>query len=250
MTSLDGRVAVITGAGRGLGLDYAKRFAADGVAVALADVDLDGAKRGADEIVKTGARALAVQCDVTDLASCEAMTERVSNEFGSLDILVNNAAIWGDLEAGDILDTDPEYWDFVMGVNLKGALLCTRAVVPTMRKQGRGRVINISSIGSRMAGGVYSVSKLALNQLTFSTAASVSDDGITVNGVAPGPIYNEATQRQVQEEHFDRLVGQLMIKRAGTGNDMYGAIRWLASDDAEWVTGQTIYVNGGFLSTF
>ncbi len=250
MTNFEGRVALITGAGRGLGLEYAKRFAEDGAAVALADVDFEGAKQGAAEIEASGARALPVQCDVTDLASCEAMVKRVAGELGSLDILVNNAAIWGDLEAGNVLEIDPDYWDFVMGVNVKGAMLCTRAVVPTMREQGRGRVINISSIGSRMAGGVYGVSKLALNQLTFSTASVVGDDGITVNAVAPGPIYNEATQRQVPREHFDRLVGQLMIKRAGTGDDMYGAIRWLASDDAEWVTGQTIYVNGGFLSAF
>ncbi len=246
----EGQVAVITGAARGLGLDYARRLAADGATVVLADVDEAGASKGAGEISSAGGRAIALACDVTDPDASSALAARVVSELGRIDVLVNNAGIWGDLEAAEILDIQPDYWDFVMGVNVKGCWLCTRAVAPQMREQGRGRIINMSSIGSRMASGVYGVSKLALNQLTWTTAAALGDHGVTVNAVAPGPIYNEATQRQVAREHFDRLIEQTMIKRAGTGKDMYGAIRWLASDDAEWVTGQTIYVNGGFMGVF
>jgi 3-oxoacyl-[acyl-carrier protein] reductase len=251
MALFDGRVAIVTGAARGLGRDYARFFAEDGAAVALADVNAEGARQAAKELAASGARALGIECDVTDLRSAEALAERVSGELGRIDILVNNAGIWGDLDMRrGVLDTDPDYWDFVMGVNLKGAWLCTRAVVPAMRAQRRGRIVNMSSIGSRMPAGVYGISKLAMHQLTFSSASEVAADGITVNGVAPGTIYNEATQRQVPKEAFDQLVEGNLIRRAGTSRDMYGAIRWLASDDAEWVTGQTIYVNGGRFSLF
>jgi NAD(P)-dependent dehydrogenase (short-subunit alcohol dehydrogenase family) len=165
---------------------------------------------------------------------------------------VNNAGIWGDLEGSfeSVLDTDPDYWDLVMRVNTKGALLASRAVVPGMRERGWGRIVNISSIGSRMAGGVYGVSKLALNQLTYAISAVVGDSGITCNAVAPGAIWNEATQRQVPAEFFEALIQPNHIKRAGTSKDMFGAIRWLCTDDAEWVTGQVLYVNGGFFSAF
>jgi 3-oxoacyl-[acyl-carrier protein] reductase len=247
----DGKVAIVTGAARGLGRDYARFFAQDGAAVALADVNGSGAREAAEELTSAGARAIGVECDVTDPASADALAERAAKEFGRIDVLINNAGIWGDLDMRrGVLDTDPDYWDFVMGVNLKGAWLCTRAVIPVMRAQRWGRIVNMSSIGSRMAGGVYGVSKLAMHQLTFSSASEVASDGITINGVAPGTIYNEATQRQVPPEAFEQLVAGNLIKRAGTSRDMYGAIRWLASDDAEWVTGQTIYVNGGRFSLF
>jgi 3-oxoacyl-[acyl-carrier protein] reductase len=180
------------------------------------------------------------------------MAERVVDELGGIDILVNNAGIWGDLVGthDSVLDTDPDYWDFVMGVNLKGALLCSAAAVPAMAAGGWGRIVNISSIGARIAGGVYGVSKLALNQLTYSISAAVGAQGITCNAVAPGAIWNEATQRQVPAEMFEHLIAPLHIKRPGTSRDMYGAIRWLCSDDAAWNTGQVLYVNGGFSSTF
>ena len=119
-----------------------------------------------------------------------------------------------------------------------------------MRAQRWGRIINISSMGAHMASGVYGVSKLAVNQLTFALASEVGVDGITVNAVAPGTIDNEATQRQVDAAPLQGLIAKNAVKRAGTGDDLYGTIRYLASDDAEWVTGQTLLVNGGFSTRF
>jgi 3-oxoacyl-[acyl-carrier protein] reductase len=249
MGLFDGKVAIITGAARGLGRDYARFFVQDGAGVVLGDISAAGVQESARELQAAG-KALGVLLDVTNLSSAEQMAEQAVKTFGRIDILVNNAAIWGDLQQDPLLETDPGYWDSVMAVNLKGALLCSRAVVPFMRRQGGGRIVNISSGGAYKAGGVYSVSKLALNQLTYSLAQQVADAGITCNGIAPGPIYTEASQRHYSPQAFDQIVQQGMIKRAGTSKDVYGCIRYLCSDDAAWVTAQTIYVNGGSMSRF
>lgn len=248
--SLKGRVAIVTGSARGLGRDYAQFFVADGAKVVIADVLGDAAEDTAAEIRNGGGEAIAVTADVTDLASCENMAKAASDAFGRIDILVNNAAIWGDLESTPCLETDPKYWDLVLAVNLKGPLLCTRAVAPYMKEKKWGRIVNISSMGALMPGNAYGVSKLALNHLTWSISKELGDFGITVNGVGPGATYNEATANQVPEEAFKMLVGQQAIKRGGTSADQFGAIRHLCSDEAEWFTGQTMYVNGGFNVSF
>jgi 3-oxoacyl-[acyl-carrier protein] reductase len=253
VSKLEGRVAVVTGAASGIGAGIAVAFAREGADIVVADkASREAAADVIAAIVGHGREALYVRTDVSDEASVRAMADEAIARFGRVDILVNNAGIWGDLQGGfeSILDTEPDYWDFVMGVNLKGAYLCSRAVVPKMREQGWGRIVNMSSIGSRMAGGVYGVSKLGLNQLTFATSNAVAESGITCNAVAPGPIWNEATQKQVPAEFFDQLIMPLHIKRPGTSTDMYGAIKWLCTDDAAWHTGQTMYVNGGFFSIF
>lgn len=249
MGYFDGKVAIITGAARGLGFDYARFFLKDGAHVVLGDINCAGVQEAALSLQASG-RTLGVCLDVTDVDSTQAMAQDVLKTFGHADILVNNAAIWGDLQQSPLLETDPEYWDKVMSTNLKGPLLCCRALVPLMRQRGWGRIINISSGGAYKPGGVYSVSKLALNQLTYSLAQEVADSGITCNGIAPGPVYTEATQRQYSPEAFEQLVQQGMIKRAGTSGDMYGCMRYLCSKDASWMTGQTLYVNGGSMSRF
>jgi 3-oxoacyl-[acyl-carrier protein] reductase len=251
--ALKGKVAVVTGAARGLGRDYAELLADDGAAVVLADIDGDGASQSARALVDRGARAIGVTVDVTDLDSASAMIDAAERELGGVDILINNAALWGDLERGmeGILDNDPDNFRRVLDVNLVGVFVCSKAVVPAMRRRGAGRIVNISSIGAWMAGGPYGVSKLAVNQLTFAAATQLAADGITVNAVAPGMIDNEATQRQVPRELFGAMLQSMVpARRAGTSADMYSAIRWLCSDEASYVTGQVVSPNGGSHARF
>jgi NAD(P)-dependent dehydrogenase (short-subunit alcohol dehydrogenase family) len=245
MTFTD-KAVVVTGAGRGLGREYAESFARDGASVVIADVDHDTAESTAADIRGAGGKAIAVDVDVTSKASVDELIEKTVREFGGVHVVVNNAGIWGDLQRAKLTEIDPDYWDFVMAANLKGPLLCSAAAVPTMREQGWGRIINISSIGAWRPSGVYGVSKLGLVQLTHAMATEVGVDGITINAIAPGTINNEATQKQVPPAVIEKLVGQNAVKRPGTAADLYGMMRYLCSDDAGWVTGQTFAVDGGF----
>lgn len=199
MTERVDRVVVVTGAGRGLGREYARMFAAEGRRVVLADIDGEAAAAGAEDIAASGAEAIGVEVDVTDPEGTAALAEATLSEWGRIDVLVNNAAVWGDLEPAPVTEIDPDYWDRVMAVNLKGPLLCARAVLPTMRASGFGRVVNVSTMGAYMRSGVYGTSKMALNHLTWNLAHEAGE-GVTVNAVAPGPIDNEATRRQVGEQ--------------------------------------------------
>jgi NAD(P)-dependent dehydrogenase (short-subunit alcohol dehydrogenase family) len=253
MGLFDGKIAIVTGAARGLGRDYAEFLSADGAAVVIADLDAQGAETAAKELGSAGAQAHAVTVDITDEASALDLVADTARTFGGVDFLVNNAALWGDLEhMGDgVLDNPVDYFRRVVDVNLTGTFIASKAVVPAMRERGGGRIVNISSIGAWMSGGPYGITKLALHQLTYACAMQLAGDGITVNAVAPGMIYNEATQRQVPEEVFAGMVEAMVpLKRAGTSRDMYGAIRWLCSDDAAFVTGQVISPNGGSHARF
>lgn len=248
--SVAGRTVIVTGAARGLGRDYAGMFAAEGASVLLADLDAQSVGDAAAAISETvpGARVGSVVADVTDPAQTEAMAAAALDAFGRIDVLVNNAGIWGDLERSPLLETAPDYWDLVMAVNLRGPLLCTQAVVGAMREARWGRIINISSMGAYMPAGVYGVSKLGLNQLTFALATELGPSGITVNAVAPGPIDNEATRLQVPPKGIQKMIHGTAVGRMGTAADLFGMIRFLATEEAGWITGQTFGVNGGFSS--
>ena len=245
--SLEGKVVIVTGSARGLGRDYAQFFAREGASVVVADKLTEQAIEVAEKINAAGRKALSVPLDVTDPAAAREMARRTVDKFGRIDGLINNAGIWGDLTNSPAIDTDPAYWDLVMAVNVKGPLLCAQAVAPIMKERKYGRIVNISSMGAYMRGGVYCVSKLALNSVTWQLAGELGAYNITVNGIGPGAIWNEATQRQLQDKAiFDQLIAMNCIKRPGTSSDIYAAMRFLMSDEAEWVTGQTILVNGGF----
>lgn len=248
--SVADRVVIVTGAARGLGRDYARMFAAEGAAVVLADLDSSSVQEAAQAISADvpDAPVAAVATDVTDPAQTEAMAAAALDAFGRIDVLINNAGIWGDLEPAPAVETAPHYWDLVMAVNLRGPLLCTQAVVGAMRQARWGRIINISSMGAYMPAGVYGVSKLGLNQLTFALATELGPSGITVNAVAPGPIDNEATRSQVPPKGIQKMIDGTAVKRMGTAADLFGMIRFLATEEAGWITGQTFGVNGGFSS--
>lgn len=247
---LEDRVALVTGAGRGIGRDYALGFAADGAAVVVADIDVAGAEAVAAQAREGGARALAVTVDVADEGSVEAMAAAALKEFGHVDILVNNAGLWGDLQILPLPTTPWDYWQTVFNVNVGGAFLCARALLPGMRERKWGRIINQSSAGAYMVpGGLYSVTKLALNGLTAQLAFEVGGDGVTVNGLAPGLIDTDASRKQVPKEFMDMILNMTPVRRPGTGAaDLYPMVRYLCGDEAGWVTGQTFLVNGGFLS--
>ncbi len=244
------KVAVVTGAARNLGRDYASFFVADGARVVVADIDEAGARQAAAELSTPNRPALGIGVDITDESSAETAVRTITKEFGGIDILVNNAGLWGDLALSSVLTTGVDYWRTVIDVNLTGAFIMSRAVAPVMQRRGWGRIVHITSQGAWKPGGAYSVSKLALHSLSYGLAAELASAGITVNCVAVGPTFNEATQRHLDRATFDRGLQANLIKRAGTSADMYAAIRYLCSDDASFVTAQVLSPNGGQVPQF
>lgn len=240
------KTALITGAAAGIGAAIAKRLARDGIAVAVLDLDLAGATGTADEIRTSGGTALAVQASIADRAQVREALARVREELGPVTILVNNAGITGVVPFLELTD---EQWDRMMEVNLKGTFIVTQEVVPDMIAAGWGRIVNISSSSAqsgaaRMAH--YSASKGGIIALTKTLAQELGPHGITVNNIPPrfvmGTIMSEAT---LGEEVRRRMIEAGPIKRAGRPEDIAGACAWLVSEEAGYVTGQTIGVNGG-----
>jgi NAD(P)-dependent dehydrogenase (short-subunit alcohol dehydrogenase family) len=244
------KVVLITGAARGLGRDYASFFARDGARVVIADIDTSAAEKAAADLTARACLALGVHVDITDENSANDAVGSIVGEFGSIDILVNNAGLWGDLRRTSLLETSVDYWRTVIDVNLTGAFIMSRAVAPIMQERGWGRVVHISSQGAWKPGGPYSVSKLALHSLAYGLAAELAPAGITVNSIAVGPTFNEATQKQLSREAFERGLQANLIKRAGTSADMYAAIRYLCSEEASFVTAQVLSPNGGQFPQF
>jgi NAD(P)-dependent dehydrogenase (short-subunit alcohol dehydrogenase family) len=244
---LDGRVAIVTGAGRGLGRTISVGVAAAGATVVAADLDAEGAQITAEAISSQGGSALALSVDVADEGSVQGMVEAALRQFGQIDILVNNAALYGDLERKPFTDISVKEWDRVIGVNLRGPWLCTRAVFPAMADKHYGRVVNISSAvffsGSPMWAH-YVSSKGGVIGLTRALAKEVGTHGITVNAVAPGFTMTEASRALIEDaEQYG--VGRGAIQRAEVPEDVVGTVVFLASPGSEFITGQTIVVDGG-----
>ena len=238
---LAGRVVVVTGAARGLGRDYARFFAADGANVVLADVK--GTEGAAAEASEAGPRCIGVELDVTDRASADAMVAHTVAELGRLDVLVNNAGLWRGLNEAGLLACPPDVWTAAWAVNVTGTLHCYQAAVPVMVEHGWGRVVNVSSMASLNGGNPYGLTKHAVEHMTAGMAREVGEHGITVNCIAPGISAFEAARGQL--DHADEIVGRSAVKRLGTSRDLYEAMAYLCGDDASWVTGQTLRVDGG-----
>ena len=242
---LSGRTAVVTGAGRGLGEAIALRFAGEGAAVMINDMDPQTAQATAERITREGGRAAVCVGSVTDEAVARELMERAIAAFGSLDILVNNAGITRDKLLRDMSIED---WDAVLNLNLRATFLCSKLATPAMVSQGWGRVINMSSrahLGNKGQTN-YSASKAGVIGFTRSLSMELGKFGVTANCIAPGII---ATPGVTSLPHYDRLVERvaptLPIPRLGKPEDVAGVAAFLASDDAEYITGEVIHVSGG-----
>ncbi|HQA22553.1 MAG TPA: 3-oxoacyl-ACP reductase family protein [Rhodoglobus sp.] len=242
----ESRVVLITGAGGGLGRAFAEGFAAQGDRVVVADIDGPGAERTVEVLVGRGAEALAVTVDVTSAESVRAMVDSLIARFGRLDVVVNNAAIYATLTRTPFTDIDPAEWDRVMGVNAKGTWLVSAAAFPHLTSPG-GRIINIAS-ATVMSGSPlwmhYVASKAAVIGMTRVMAREVGAAGVTVNAIAPGFTLTEASLGLLEDAETYG-VDRGTIKRAGQPDDIVGTALFLASDQAGYLTGQTIVVDGG-----
>jgi len=242
--SLNGKIALVTGAAQGIGRDIALGLAKDGADVAICDVNLEAAQKTTGDIEAMGRKSLALKANVASSADVTAMIDQVVEKFGRIDILVNNAGITRD---GLILRMKDEDWDLVLSINLKGAFLCTKSALKYMTKQRSGTIINIASIVGAMgnAGQAnYVASKAGLIGLTKTIAREYSNRNVTANAVAPGFIDTAMTQALTDQVRAD-LAKQIPLGRLGSSEDVANAVRFLASPSAAYITGQVIHVNGG-----
>jgi len=241
----DGKVAVVTGAARGIGETYAHRLAAEGAAVVVADIDEAGAAAVAEAITQAGGTAMAVTVDVSDPASAEAMAAAAVEQLGGIDLLVNNAAIYGGRQIDLLLTVDWDYYRRFMAVNMDGALICIRACWEHMAARGGGAIVNQSSTAAWMYAGFYGLAKVGVNGITQQLAHELGGSNIRINAIAPGPTDTEATREVVPESIVRDLVKGLALKRQGTPDDMADMLLFLLSDQASWITGHIFNVDGG-----
>lgn len=247
---LKGRVAIVTGAARGIGQVYCLALAREGANIVAADI-LSCAKTVA-QVQQAGGEALGVTTDVADAQSTQAMAAETLQRFGRIDILVDNAAVYGGLKLTPFQEIPEAEWDRVMAVNVKGLWLCCKAVIPAMKLQGKGKIINISSDTIWMGVPLflhYVASKGAVFAFTRALARELSGTGIAVNTITPGYTMTKAAQGLADPETVSRLrawvVDQQIIKRSQEPADLAGTVVFLASDNSDFITGQTINVNGG-----
>ncbi len=239
------KVAIVTGAGGGIGQSYAEALARAGAAVVVADINMQGADRVVAGITADGGRAIAVPVDVSDPDSAAAMADRTAAEFGGIDYLINNAAIFGGMKLDMLLTVDWSYYKKFMSVNLDGALICTRAVYKTMAERGGGAIVNQSSTAAWLYANYYGLAKAGINSLTQQLSRELGWQNIRINAIAPGPIDTEANRTTTPQQIVADIVSRIPLSRMGQPEDLVGMCLFLLSDDARWITGQIFNVDGG-----
>lgn len=244
---LQGRITAITGGALGIGRATARLFAAEGATVALGDVEIDGAETVAKEITDSGGRAIAVRVDVGDASQVQAFVDRIVADFGRLDVMFANAGI---AHSAPFLDHPEAQWDRVLRVNLTGVFLCCQAAARQMVRQGGGRIVTTASINGfrgveNLVG--YNAAKAGVIELTKTMAVELAKHHITVNAIAPAQIDTRLT-RSLPEEARERRVQRIPMGRFGDVDEVARAALFLASDDASYVTGHTLAVDGGYLA--
>ncbi len=240
-----GKSVIITGAGQGIGQQYARAFAEAGANVAIVDLKGEAAAKVAGEI---GDAALAVPTDVSDKTSVQAMVASVLDRFGRVDVLVNNAAIFSTHKMKPFEQIDVDEFDKVMAVNARGVFLCCQAVAAPMRKQGRGKIINISSsvvVTGRPNYAHYIASKGAVIGMTRAMATELGPDNINVNAISPHGIVTEIPRETIREDQWDAIIAAQALKRKGSPQDMIGSVMFLASQQSDYMTGQTLNLDAG-----
>lgn len=251
MSRFGGKVVAVTGGASGIGEAAVRRFVAEGARVAFADRDRQRGERVAAELAKTGAEALFVEADVGDEAAALGFVEEAVQRLGQLDVLVNNAGI---RLYQTVVDASAESWDALLAVNLKSYAYCAKGAIPAMRRAGGGSIVNVASVRSVVAGGntlQYDTAKAAVAGLTRGMAMDHGREGIRVNAVCPGPIFTPFHAQRLEREgktvesYNEDAAKRTMLARPGTAEEVAACILFLASDDASYVTGSMLFVDGG-----
>jgi NAD(P)-dependent dehydrogenase (short-subunit alcohol dehydrogenase family) len=244
--TMAGKVALVTGAGSGIGKAIALAFAKEGASVTVADVDENGGKGTVAQIRNLGAKGMFVKCDVSKKAEVQAMVEATAKEFGSLDFACNNAGVHYILP-GSFTDSDEEVWDRTIATNLKGVFLCMQCEIPQMLKQGKGAIVNTASLAGLVAEPFaysYTASKHGVVGLTKVVAFEYAKTGIRINAVCPAGVVSPMTDR-LPDEIRQMMINFTPMGRLGTPEEIAGAVMWLCSDLAAFVTGSCVVLDGG-----
>lgn len=239
------KVAIVTGAGQGIGEAYAQALAREGAAVVVAEINEENGRRVAADINAAGGKATFIRTDVASPESAASLADQTVKAFGGIDFLINNAAIFAGMRRESLLTVDYDYYQRFMEVNMNGVLIVTRAVYKHIAARGGGAIVNQSSTAAYEAGNYYKIAKTGVNAITIGLAKELGPMNIRINGIAPGPTDTTATQTSVPAERLQALLATLPLRRIGTTQDIVNTCLFLLSSEASWITGQTWCVDGG-----